>query len=53
MSHNGVSIDQHVYQGLTQAEIALSLTVRDNIQISTGQLKLTDDHTSVMLLAVI
>ncbi len=43
MLHNGVSIDQRIRlyfsQGLMQAEIALCLSVRDNIQISTHYLR--------------
>ncbi len=43
MSHNRFSIDQHISlyfsQGLTQAEIALCLSVRDNTQISTRNLR--------------
>ncbi len=43
MSHNGESIDQHirlyVHQGLIQAEIALCLSAKDNIQISSRYLR--------------
>ncbi len=43
MSHNGKSVDQHirlyVHQGLRQAEIALCLSVKRNIQISTRLLR--------------
>ncbi len=63
MSHYRVSIDQcirlYVSQGLTEAETALCLSVRRNIQISTRHLRrrragwsFTDSCTSVMLLAV-
>ncbi len=43
MSHNGGSTDRRVRlycnQGLTQAETALRLSIRDNIQISTRHLR--------------
>ncbi len=50
MSHNRVFIDQcirpYFSQGLTQAETALRLSVRDNIQISTRHKEKTSpaDH---------
>ncbi len=50
MSHNRVSVDQHLRlyfsQGLTEAETALCLSVKDNIQISTRLKLYRQSHCS-------